>query len=164
MRKHAILMVFCFTCLLAAGHAYAAISMDVDQNMLDFRAVNPGSTTVLADKGVYHNIITLTSTNNKIWYFKAHLVRPFTSGLNTIPNENFKWECVSIGQGRGIVTNNINVPTPFTSTPSLIYTSTDTDNTGTPVAMMMRYHLTIPKNQISGAYDAVIRLTMNEIL
>lgn len=164
MTRYAVLTVFCFACLLGSGNAYAVISMDVDQNMLDFRAVDPGSTIVLAEKGVYHNIITCTSTNNKTWYLKAHLVRPFTSGLNTIQNENFKWECVSIGQGRGIVTNNINIPTPFTSMPSLIYTSADTDNTVTPVAMMMRYHLTIPKNQVAGAYDAVIRLTMNEIL
>jgi hypothetical protein len=164
MRKTIILPVVAMLAILTADSGWAGISMSVDRNMLDFRAGNPGEEIELADQGTYHNQVSLSSTNNKTWYFRAHLVRPLTSGTNTIPNENFKWEVVSIGAGSGIITNNINVPTPFTTTPSIIYTSGDADNSGTVINIQFRYHLAIPKNQIAGAYDAVIRLTMNELL
>ncbi len=151
-------------CLLSFTDAHAAISMTLDRNMLDFRTVNPGSSTELADQGDYHNEVTCSSTNNKTWYLKAHLVRPFTSGANIIPSENFKWIVASVGSGKGTLANTINMPTPFTTTSSIIYTSGDLDNNGTEIKLKFRYLLVVPKNQIAGAYDAVIRLTMNELL
>lgn len=153
--------VFCF---LSSTNARAAISMALDRNMLDFRAVNPGSSAELADQGDYQNEVTCSSTNNKTWYLKAHLVRPFTCGVNTIPSENFKWIVVSVGSGRGTLANTINMPTSFASAPSIIYTSGDVDNSGTEIKLRFRYLLVVPKNQVAGSYDAVIRLTMNELL
>ncbi len=158
----AALVLFAF--IVTAGHAHAAITMTVDRNTLDFGAMNTGETKELAEQGVYHNEVTLTSTNNKSWYLKAHLVRPFTSGVNTIPPENLQWMVVSVGYGRGIVYNNINVANPFSTMPSTVYTSAETDNTGTAVKLRFRYLLTVPKDQVEGGYSAVVRFTMIETL
>ena len=147
-----------------ATNSSASISMTLDTNLLDFRTMNPGESRDLSDKGVYHNQLSLTSTNNKVWYLKTNLVRPFTCGMNTIPAQNFQWIVVSIGNGKGYVTNNRNIPNPFTTFPSLVYTSADSDNTGTQVDIQFRYLLTIPKNQVAGGYDAVARFTMIEQL
>ena len=65
--------------LVAPTIAYAAISMSLDKNMLDFRTMNPGETREVADQGDYHNQITCSSTNSRTWYVKAHMIRPFTS-------------------------------------------------------------------------------------
>lgn len=163
-RQILVLTVLPIILFLAAADAHAAISMTADRTTLDFRAVDPGSIVELADQGSYHNEITCTSTNNKTWYLKANIVRPFTSGMNTIPSNNLKWIVVSAGDGKGTISGAINMPTSFTTIPSIIYTSVDLDNTGTAVKIRFRYQLVVPKNQIAGAYDAVIRLTMNELL
>lgn len=163
MRRTLTVMVMMIV-LVWAGEAHAALTMNLDRSQLDFRAVNPGDTVVLADQGVYHNIVTCASTNGKTWYLKAHMVRPFTCGMYTIPGENFQWMCVSTGQGNGIVYNRINIANPFTSTPGLVYTSDSTDNNGKEVKLQFRYILTIPKNQVAGSYDSVVRWTMLEIL
>ena len=159
-----IAVVALMALFVGAGVSHAAITMDLDRTTIDFRSLNTGQTSELADQGTYHNQVTCSSTNNKTWYLKAHLVRPFTSGMNTIPAENFQWMVVSIGNGRGMVTNSINVPTSFSTIQSTIYTSAETDNTGTEVKIQFRYILTIPKNQVAGGYDAIVRLMMVESL
>lgn len=150
--------------LVATHNVYASLTIDIDRNLLDFRAIDPGDSMEIADQGTYHNEITCTSTNNQTWYLKARLIRPLTYGTYTIPNENFRWIVVSIGDGKGTLYNNLNVANPFTDMSQTIYTSADTDNTGTAVKIRFRYVVTIPKNQVAGPYDAVIRLTMNEYL
>jgi len=161
MRRFAVVMM---VLLVWTGAAHAALTMTLDRQQLDFRSGNPGDTIELADQGVYHNVVTCTSTNRITWYLKAHLVRPFTCGMYTIPNENFKWMCVSMGQGNGTVFNRINIANPFTVTPGLVYTSDSTDNNGKEVKLQFRYLLTIPKNAVAGSYDSVVRWTMLEIL
>jgi len=165
IRRFAITATFAMVVGYSAiGAASASISMTIDRDMIDFRTMDPGETRELSDQGVYHNQITLSSTNNKTWYLKAHLLRPFTSGANSIPNQNFRWKVISIGSGRGTVYNNVNTENAFSNQPSLIYTSADSDNTGTEVVLQLRYILEVPKNQIAGNYDAVIRFTIIEIL
>ena len=138
--------------------------MSLDRDMVDFRTMENGQTAEISDQGSYHNQVTLSSTNNKTWYLKVNLIRPFTSGVNTIPNEYFEWKAVDVITGKGIVTNGVNVPTPFRDAPSLVYTSDPVDNTGNEVNIRFRYILTIPKNQIAGNYFASIRWTMTELL
>ncbi len=150
--------------LMTCGMAMAAIDMSLDRDMVDFRTMEIGQTSEISDQGVYHNQLTCSSTNNKTWYLKVNMVRPFTSGAYTIPNEYFEWKVVDVIDGRGIVTNGTNVPTPFRDNPSLVYTSDPLDNTGTEVKIRFRYILTIPKNQIAGSYFASVRWTMTELL
>lgn len=159
------IILFVSLALTLAGHsAQATLSMDIDVNNLDFRIMDPGQTYELADKGTYHNEVSCSSTNNRTWYLYAQAIRPFTSGIRTIPIENFKWMVVSVGDGKGTLLNNVNIANPFTLTPGLIYTSDSLDNTGTVIRIRFRYVLTIPKNQVAGAYDSVVRFTMNEVL
>jgi len=148
--------------LVAPTIAYAAISMSLDKNMLDFRTMNPGETREVADQGDYHNQITCSSTNSRTWYVKAHMIRPFTSRQFTMPSEALKWMVVSVGDGKGTIYNNLHTQNPFSTMPSTIYTSSDLDNTGTEVKIQLRYVLAVPKNQVAGNYDAIIRLTMAE--
>lgn len=147
-----------------AGIAHAEFDMAIDRNLIDFRTMDPGQTKELADQGVYHNQVSCTSDNDRSWYLKTYLARPFTSAMNTIPNENFYWIMVSKGNGRGIITNNVNTETAFTTFPSVLYTSAETDNTGTPVALQLRYVLKVPKDQLAGSYDSIIRFSMIETL
>jgi len=158
------LCIFVGFVLFSVREAAAEITMTLDRNQIDFRVMDPGETREVTDQGVYHNQISCTSTNDVTWYLKAQIIRPFTSGMHSIPNENFRWKVVSVGDGRGQVYNNVNTANPFTTYPGVIYTSADTDNTGTQVDIQLRYVLTVPRNQIAGHYDAVIRFTMIEIL
>lgn len=146
------------------GNVYAGITMSLDRDMVDFRTMEMGQTQEVSDQGVYHNEITLSSTNNQTWYLKTQIIRPLTSGANTIPNENFKWKVVEVVNGKGIVYNNINVANPFTDFKGLIYTSDPLDNTGIEVKIKFRYILIIPKNQIAGNYFGSVRWTMTELL
>ena len=153
----------CLSLLTAPGMADAAISMSLDKNMIDFRAMDPGDTREVSDQGSYHNQITCSSTNSRTWYIKAHMVKPFTYRQFTIPAESLKWMVVSVGDGKGTVYNNLNTQNPFSTIPGTIYTSSDLDNTGREVKIQLRYILAVQKNQVAGAYDGLIRLTMTEV-
>jgi hypothetical protein len=150
--------------VVAVPSSQAVITMTIDRAMVDFRIMENGQSTEVSDQGVYDNQVTCTSTNNVTWYLKTNLVRPFTSGPNTIPNENFSWKVVNVVNGRGMVFNNLNAANSFTDARSLVYTSDPADNTGAEVRIQFRYLLTIPKNQIAGNYFATVRWTMNETL
>jgi len=162
MAKISILILIVI--LTLSGISHAAITMSVDRDRLDFGTMENGQTKNLADQGVFHNQITCRSTNNITWYLKVNMMQPFTSGPNTIPTDSFRWEVADVVNGKGIVTNNKNIETPFTNLKSLVYTSDTTDNNGTDIGLRFRYHLTIPKNQISGNYFSYIRWTMTELL
>ncbi|MDP2912808.1 MAG: hypothetical protein Q8N91_02240 [Candidatus Omnitrophota bacterium] len=164
MTKVMIAIIVLSAVILPAQAAFAVITMTLDRDLVDFRTMESGQTVVISDQGVYHNEITCTSTNNQPWYLKANMIRPFTSGMNTIPNEDFQWMVVDVINGKGIVYNNKNVPNPFTNFKSLIYTSDPEDNTGVEVKIRFRYILKLSKRQIAGNYFGSVRWTMTELL
>jgi len=143
---------------------HASISMTLDRDLVDFRTMESGQTQTVADQGVYHNELTCSSTNNRTWYIKANMIRPLTSGANTIASENLKWMVVDVINGKGIVFNNRNIANPFSFAKGLVYTSDPADNTGTQVKLRFRYILAIPKNQTAGNYYGSVRWTMTEVL
>ncbi len=145
--------------------SFGAISLSLDNSLIDFRAMDTGETMEVSDKGFYHNEITCSSTNDQTWYLKAQLIRPFQYGMHTIPAENFEWVVVSIGGGTGVVNGDMNRPNSFSVSPTgLIYTSGAGDNSGNEIRIQLRYKLTVPKNSIAGSYNATIRLIMTEVL
>ncbi|MFC1577021.1 hypothetical protein ACFL3N_01640 [Candidatus Omnitrophota bacterium] len=165
MKTSRILIISAFAVAVmffSSGAAQAVFQMDMDSNLVDFRTMDNGESRELADQGVFHNQFSCTSDNDRTWYFKSRLVRSFSSMGNTIPDENFRWKVVSKGEGKGIVTNNVNTENQFTKDDRVIYTSAETDNTGTQVDLQLRYLLTIPKRQLTGSYDAIVRFTMIE--
>lgn len=164
MRKMKIAIIVLGFVVLACGMAHAAITMTLDWDMVDFRTMESGQTRDISDKGVYHNEIICTSTNNQTWYLKTNLIRPLTAGMSTIPNECFYWMVVDVINGKGIVFNNRNILVPFTTYKSLVYTSDPADNTGTPVGLRFRYTLKLPRNQVAGNYVGSVRWTMTELL
>lgn len=147
-----------------AASAHASITMDISRDLVDFRTMESGQTQTIADQGVYHNELTCTSTNNRTWYIKTNIVRPLTSGLNSIAPENLKWMVVDVLNGKGIVYNNRNVANPFSFAKGLVYTSDPADNTGNQVKLRFRYILAVPKNQVAGNYYGSVRWTMTEVL
>lgn len=149
---------------ISSGTAVAGITMTLDRDLVDFRMMENGETREISDQGVYHNQLTCTSTNNKTWYVKVNMVRPFTAGNRTIPNQYFQWKVVDVINGKGVVNNNINQPNSFTDSQGLVYTSAPLDNTGTEISLRFRYILAIPRNQAAGNYFATIRWTMTELL
>lgn len=161
MRVLAVVLIMIFS---TAGVACAGISMSLDRDLVDFRTMESGKSAVISDQGVYHNELACVSTDNQTWYIKANMIRPLTSGMNTIPNENFQWMVVDVINGKGIVFNNRNVPVAFSNYKGLVYTSDPADNNGASVKIRFRYILNVPKNQIAGNYFGSVRWTMTELL
>ncbi len=150
--------------ILCAATADGALQMTLDYNMIDFGAMNTGESKEVSIKGVYHNQLTCSSTNNITWYLKAQVVKPFSSMQYAIPEDNFKWTVVSVGIGRGIVNGGLNFTFPFSRIPVLIYTSDAADNQGAAIDISFRYTLAIPENQVAGNYNATVRFIMIETL
>ena len=131
---------------------------------IDFGGMKLGEERTLSERGGYEHRFSFASDTGRTWYFKAQLLMPFTYGAHTIPSENLQWIVEQVINGRGILSRNRSMPGPFSTMPVLIYTSADTDNTGTEVAIKLRYKLKIPKNQAAGPYTAHMRFIMVEEL
>jgi len=160
------LLIIVFMIFIMQGSALAAFEMTLQEGYrnIDFGTMKIGETKSLERRGGYEQEFNFNSTNGRTWYFKAQLVRPFTSGRYTIPNEKFKWIAEQLKNGKGILSTNISRPSPFSNAPVLIYTSADTDNTGTQVQIRLKYELEVPKKQAAGVYTAHIRFIMVEDL
>ncbi|MBN1354371.1 MAG: hypothetical protein JW994_06860 [Candidatus Omnitrophica bacterium] len=145
---------------------FAAFDMTIEPNQrsIDFGRMDMGEEKTLEERGGYEHMFSFVSTNNRIWHFKAQLLRPFTSGVHTIPAENFEWVVDEIRNGQGSFTANISQPSHFSTLPVLIYISSGADNTGATVQIKLKYKLKIPKYQAAGAYTAQIRFIMMEAL
>ena len=158
-----ILLVMLFI-LPNAGFATFDMSLAAGYSSIDFGPMELGEEKTISGRGGYEHQFNLTSDNGRRWYLKAQLVRPFTSGAYSIPAENLQWIVEQVINGRGIVSASLSSARPFSSSPALIYTSADTDNTGTEVQIRLRYKLSIPDKQAAGAYTAQIRFIMVEQL
>jgi len=151
---------------LTAAPVYAEfdVSIEEETTFLDFGAMESGETRILSEKGAYHHQINCTSDNGNIWYLKLDVVRPFTSGKNTIPAKSLFVEVEELPAGQGTVNSGLNRRQPLSPTTTLIYTSAGSDNTGTQVNLRMRYILEMRENQIAGAYSAHLQYLMVEKL
>ncbi len=166
MVKRVLLIIFFLTFFMLSKEALATfdISIQDNNNLLGFGAMETGEEKTLSEKGGYHHQINFNSNTGRTWYFKVQMVRPFTSGVYTIPQENFQWIVEELRNGQGVISANIGNPEPFSTFPVLVYASSQNDNTGTQVEMRLSYELKIPENQAAGAYTAHIRLIMVEEL
>jgi len=156
-----LLLLFVFP---GISQAEFDMSLAVGYRTIDFGRMELGEEKTLAAKGGYEHQFNFTSDNNRRWYFKAQLVRPFTSGAHVIAPEDFHWIVDQVRVGQGTVSNRISTPRAFSKTPALIYTSSGADNTGTQVQIRLKYKLDIPEEQAAGAYTAHIRFVMVEAL
>ena len=147
-----------------AALAEFELAMASGYNTIDFGPMELGEEKTLARRGGYEHQFNFTSDKGRTWYFKAQLVRPFTSGAHTIPAENLQWVVEQIANGQGTVSASLSSPRPFSNSPVLIYTSTGTDESGTQVQLRLRYKLDIPQQQAAGAYTGHIRFIMMERL
>lgn len=166
MIKRVLLIIFFLTFFILSKEAFATfdISIQDNNNLLGFGAMGTGEEKTLSEKGGYQHQINFNSNTGRIWYFKVQMVRPFTSGVYTIPQENFQWIVEKLRNGQGVISANIGSPGPFSTFPVLLYTSSQNDNTGTQVEIRLSYKLKIPENQAAGAYTAHVRLIMVEEL
>ena len=157
---------FLFIFFILAGQALATFQMSLSSGFssIDFGAMQRGEEKTLSERGGYEHQFNFTSDNARTWYFKAQLIRPLTNGMYTIPAESLEWVVEEVIGGRGIDATNISSPSPFYAGPVLIYTSADTDNSGTQVNIRLKYRLTIPEKQAAGTYTAHIRFMMIEEL
>ena len=160
------LIVFFLVLLILPKETFATfdISIEEDYKTIEFGAMEMGEEKIISRKGGYEHQFNFTSTNKRIWYFKAQLLRPFTSMAHSIPPENFQCMVEELRNGQGFLSNNISTPVSFANYPVLIYTSSGTDNDGTEVQMRLRYKLNIPKAQAAGSYTAHVRFIMVEEL
>jgi hypothetical protein len=159
-----IAFILVFLLLPPQALATFEMSLGAGYRSIDFGPMELGQEKTLSRRGGYEHQFNLTSDNARTWYFKAQLIRPFTSGRHSIPVENLQWIVEEVRSGRGIVSTGISRPSSFSRFPALIYTSADSDNSGTEVQVRLRYKLTIPDEQAAGAYTAHIRFIMVEQL
>ena len=159
-----IFITFLFILFVLPKQAFAAfdISLTEGSRAIDFGTMKMGEEKMISGRGDYEQQFNFISDNGRTWYFKAQLVRPFSNGIYSIPAENFQWIVEEVKNGRGVVSTSMSMPSPFFTSPVLIYTSADDDNTGTEVQIRLRYELKIPEKQTTGSYTAHIRFIMVE--
>ena len=162
-RLSILLLSFCMLNGLGMSSAWATFSLSVDSQPLSFDVMDPGQGKELVSQGNYHNEVTCQSTNGTTWYLKIHVTRPFSSASATVPLENFQWMLSEVQSGTGSP-QNIGVYNAFTTSPTLVYISGNSDNSGTQVKARFRYQLTLPANQLSGVYSTIVRYTLTETL
>jgi len=164
MLKKLAAFLFVFLVLPSQTFATFDMSLGAGYRTVDFGAMELGEEKTLSRRGGYEHQFNFTSDNGRRWYFKTQLVRPFSCGGYSIPAEDFQWIVEEVKDGKGIVSASISRPSPFSTHPVLIYTSTNSDNTGTEVQIRLRYKLKIPQEQAAGSYTAHIRFIMAEEL
>jgi hypothetical protein len=164
LKRAIIILLLIFLAMPAPAFAVFDISIEGNYKTISFGAMKLGEEKTVSRKGGYEHQFNFNSTNGRTWYFKAQLLMPFTSGAHTIPPENFQWIAEQVINGRGVLATTLSRPSSFASYPVLIYTSADTDNTGTDVQIRLKYKLKIPKNQVAGAYTGHIRFIIVEEL
>lgn len=142
--------------------ASAAIEISTDHRSLFFGLMQLGEEKELTQLGIYHNQITCSSTNGNSWYLKISLLKPLTSGEETIPFEDFKWQLVWTN-GKGTVVNPYQFK-EFSLVPDLVYISGADEAGGSSINFQFKYYLKIPEVQTSGVYNTTIRFTLTEIL
>jgi hypothetical protein len=142
--------------------SYAAIEISTDHRSLFFGLMQLGEEKELTQFSTYHNQITCSSTNGNAWYLKINLLKPLTSGEESIPLENFKWQLVWTN-GKGTVVNPYQFR-GFNLVPDLVYISGADEATGSSINFQFKYYLKIPEVQTSGVYNTTIRFTLTEIL
>jgi len=140
----------------------AALQLSTDRRSVFFGIMNLGEEKTLANSGTYHNEVTVSSDDGRLWYLKVSLIQPLSSGDSTIPLDAFAWQVTStsgsgtLGQG--------NDPRAFQLTPDLVYISGPNESGGVPVQLQFRYQLHVPDAQASGVYQSAIRFTLSEVL
>lgn len=148
--------------MAAASPALAALELSTDQRPLVFGMMQLGDTKELTQLGTYHNEVTCTSNNGRLWYVKINVLQPLSAGGDTIPLENFQWQ-LAWTNGIGTIPNPYHY-VPFRLIPELVYVSGSNEAAGQPVRLQFKYALQIPEAQVSGAYQTTIRFTLTEIL
>ena len=153
---------FLCLCGVLVSSAFAGLGLSTDHRSLFFGLMQLGEEKTLAQSGSFQNEVICTSTSGVSWYLKISLLRPLTSGADSIPLENFGWQ-VTRTDGHGTVVNP-SQSRGFGLTPDLVYISGPGDADGRPVRIQFRYMLKIPDAQVSGVYQTTIRFTLTEVL
>ena len=154
--------LFIAALLALASPAMAALELSTDQRPLVFGMMQLGDSKELTQLGTYHNEVTCLSTNGRQWYLKINVLQPLSSGIETIPFDRFQWQ-LAWTDGTGTIPNPYHYA-PFQLMPELVYVSGSNEAEGRPVRLQFKYALTIPDEQVSGAYQTTIRFTLTEIL
>lgn len=142
--------------------SYASIEISTDHRPLTFSVMQLGEEKELAQVGAYHNQVTCSSTNGITWYLKISVLQPLTSGQDSIPLENFKWQLVWTN-GTGSIASHYQFK-PFSLFPDIVYMSGPNEAAGNTINFQFKYYLKIPDAQINGVYSTTIRYTLTEIL
>ncbi|MBL7157577.1 MAG: hypothetical protein ISS92_05415 [Candidatus Omnitrophica bacterium] len=167
MIKKPIFIILVFMLLiLPEARSFAAFEMSLAEGFqtIDFGTMQMDEKKSITRKGNYEHRFDFTSDTGRTWYFKTHMMRPFTSAQHSIPAENMQWIVEQVVNGGGLVSNSVGSPGNFSTSPVLIYTSSGNDSTGTTVQIKLKYNLKIPEYQAAGSYTAHIRFIMVEVL
>jgi hypothetical protein len=120
---------------------------------LNFGNVDPGTTTEAKD--LYVSCVT---NNNKAWSVSMNIASELTSGVSTVPNENFNWWGWSNGSGTWNAGTGRMGTTPF-----VFYQAGARDYITSPnVELHLTFNVSIPQNQAAGTYSTTLILTMTE--
>ena len=129
-------------------------SISVHPTSLNFNQNAPDTTT--ETKEIY---IVCTTNNNNPWNVSIKVISELTSGIYTIPNENFNWWMGGlVGGGTWNATEGDLSTIPF----SFYEAGAAEYITSTPVELSLQFNVDIPATQIAGAYITTLVLTMTE--
>jgi hypothetical protein len=153
-----VLLVLAFS----IAPAYAALEVSTDHRSLFFGLMQPGERKTLAERGAFHNTVTVTSTGGRTWYLKISLLRPLSSGAETIPLERLRWQLIRT-DGIGTAASQREFRS-FSLVPDLVYIAAPGEADGRPVRFEFSYALELPEAVASGVYSTTIRFTLTEVL
>ncbi len=142
------------TPLTASVSVNSVFKISLQTTMLDFGAVEPGSSSARKDV-----IVSCSTNNNRAWSVSIGVRAPLTFESYEIANSNFKWNA-TLQNGGGQITG----AGQMNTTPIDFYVAgTDDYITEDPVNLNLSLYVDVPSGQVAGKYTTVVLITMHEV-
>jgi len=134
-----------------------SFNLMVNTDSFDFARLAPGQTGEMnRPEGI---AVSGTSGSGNPWYLKVSTIKPLTSGVNTIPNENFTWYGTSEGTGAWNGTGEKSFADPANTAYISSFKEADQIN---KVVNKFKFRLHAPEDAKPGNYTTTVMFTMTE--
>lgn len=127
--------------------------ISVEPPGLDFGIVDPGTKTGSEDL-----TLECSANSNNPWNVRIHVVSELTSGIFTIPNENFYWQSREAEEGQPG-----HEEAAISAIPVIFYNcGPDEYITSSPVELLITFSIDVPPTQRAGTYITTLVMTITE--
>ena len=136
----------------------SVFEMSTSSLTLDFGQVDPGPDSVTEMREIS---VFCETNNNNAWETSISTLSPLTSGIFTIPNENFHWWGWASG-GSGTW----NAGNGYLETVSHVFYTAGSEDyiISPPLGLTLQFNVAIPAGQAAGVYTTVMAIKMKDTL